>query len=327
VRGLVGGVLHAVAGIEPIKVEYNVGQNLSYTGLPDAPWGPFRYGFSSYSGLVGSPRFQAPPQDDLRNGIELSSAVPLGGTLRMAVRYKRDNSVRRARSFGTVGGAERLTNTNEDHRLETTFPNLDLTINSIERVPLFRKKLDRSSVQLQFQRSTNETFRFDEAPGSPRVEGFGRTEGGRTTATANWTGQWKHGVSSTLNVNQTNSNQSASGTKSDGVSRQAQASVRFKVAPAGGLKLPFLRGGLKSGMDVTLNTSVTTESRVRTNAGTKPVPEAATLAVTFGARGDYTLSRNMNGGVELGFTRQSRNDIQKQTVNTVRLGFNLTFLF
>lgn len=327
VRAIVGGTFHAIAGIEPIKVEYNVGQNLSYTGLPDAPSGPFRYGFRTRSGLLGAARFSEPPQDDVRNGIELSSAVPLRGTLRMAVRYKRDNSVRRARTFGRVDDVERLTNTNEDHRIETTFPNLDLTINSIEKVPIFRKKLDRSSVQLQFQRSTSENFRFDEAPNGPRTEGSGRTESGRTTATANWTGQWKGGVSSTFNVNQTTSNQTSSGTLTDGTSRQVQGSVRFRLAPAGGLKLPFMRSGLKSGMDVTLNTGVTTENRTRTNVGTTPVNEAKTLAVTFGARGDYTLSRNMNGGVELGYTRQSRDDIQQQTVNTVRLGFNLTFLF
>jgi len=31
--------------------------------------------------------------------------------------------------------------------------------------------------------------------------------------------------------------------------------------------------------------------------------------------------------VELGYTRTSRDDSQKLTVNSVRLGFNLTFLF
>jgi len=328
VRALVGGTLRALAGIEPVKVEYAIGQNLSYTGLPDAPYGPFRYGLRTNSGLVGSVRFVTPPLDDHRTGIELSSAVPLRGALRMAVRFKRDETVRRARTFATVSSVERLTNTNEDHRVETTFPNLDLTINSIEKAPIFRKKLDRSSIQLQFQHSSSENFRFDAAPNGPRIEGSGRSQSVRTTATANWTGQWKHGVSSTLNVNQTNANQSASGTLSEGTSRQIQASVRFRLAPAGGLKLPFMRGGgLKSGMDVTLNSGVTTENRLRTNTGTKPVTEANTLALTLGARGDYMLSRSMNGGVELGFTRQSRNDIQKQTASTVRLGFNLTFLF
>jgi hypothetical protein len=78
---------------------------------------------------------------------------------------------------------------------------------------------------------------------------------------------------------------------------------------------------------VSLNGAFNTDDRTRLNAGSHPIIESNGTSLTAGARGDYTLSRNMNGGVELGYTRTSRDDAQKQTVNTVRLGFNLTFLF
>jgi hypothetical protein len=48
--------------------------------------------------------------------------------------------------------------------------------------------------------------------------------------------------------------------------------------------------------------------------------------VSVGARSDYTLSRNMNGGLEIGFNR-SHNSSSPSTVTALRLGFNLTFLF
>ena len=323
------GLLDIVAGIEPVKVDYQVGQGVGYVGLPDAPSGPFRYLLAKRSGLLGNPRFETPPAENNNNNIDLSTAIPLRGALRMAARYKRRASVGESRTFTVPPGGtiEALTNTNEDHRVDTTFPSLDLTINDVQKLRLFTKRLERSSLQLNYARTTNKSFRLDQVPGGPAVEGSGRNQTDGTTITASWTGQWRGGMSSTMSVNQTNNTVNAPGTRSDGVTRQVQASVRFKLAPKGGLHLPFMSGGLKSGMDVSLNGAFNTDDRTRLNAGSRPIIESNGSSLTAGARGDYTLSRNMNGGVELGYTRTSRDDLQKQTVNTVRLGFNLTFLF
>jgi hypothetical protein len=323
------GLLRAIAGIEAIKVEYSNSATAGYTNLPDAPSGAFRYGFSSESGLVGNERFVLPPGEDDRHTLDLSTGVPLTRAVRVATRYKRDQSVRTSRSFQPFGAPpqDRLSNTNEDHRLDVTFPSFDFTVSGIERLPLFRRRLQSSSVQVQFARGSNKSFRLDQLPGGPKVEGTGRNETERLTTTASWTGQWRGGVTSTLSLNQTNNNTDAPGSRREAVSRSATGGVRFKVAPQGGLRFPFVRGGLKGGMDIAVNASFNTEDATRLNVGNRPIVENNSTALTLGARGDYTLSRNMNGAVEIGYTRQARADVTEQTIHTVRLGFNLTFLF
>lgn len=326
---LMRGILNVMAGIEPVKVDYQVGQGVGYVGLPDAPTGAFRYLLAKRSGLLGTARFETPPAESNNNNLDLSTAIPLRGALRMAARYKRRASVGQSRTFAVPTGrtVETLTNTNEDHRIETTFPSLDLTINDVQKLRLFTKRLERSTLSLNFARTTNKSFRLDQAPGRAAVEGSGRNQTDGTTMTASWTGQWRGGMSSTMSLNQTNNTVLAPGTRSEGVTRQVQAGVRFKLAPKGGLRLPFMHGSLKSGMDVSVNGTFNTDDRQRLNSGSQPIIEANGSSLNIGTRGDYTLSRNMNGGVEVGYTRTSRDDIQKQTVNTVRLGFNLTFLF
>jgi hypothetical protein len=326
---LVRGVIRTVAGIEAIKVEWNNSATTGYTNLPDAPYGPFRYGWSKESGLEGSERYTLPPAEDRRNIIDLSTGIPLRGALRIAARYKRDEAIRTARSFTAVGepAIDRLSNTNQNHRLDVTFPSLDLTLNGVEKLPLFRRRLQSSTLQLQFARAVTENFSVNQLPGGPTLEATGRSDTERLAFTANWNGQWKRGVSSTFSLNQTNNISDSPGTRREGVSRTATASVRFKVAPQGGLKLPFVRGGLKGGMDISLNGSFNTDDAMRFNAGSPPIRESSSNVLTLGARGDYTLSRNMSGGVELGYGRTARDDIQEQIIHTVRLGFNLTFLF
>lgn len=319
-------VLRKLSEVEPIKVEYSDGRSASYTGLPDAPSGAFRYGFSLNSGLTG---FATPTPKDNRYMIDLSTGVPIRNSLRLATKFKHESSVRESRIFGTSPL------TNEDHRRDTTFPSFDLSINSIERsriFKVFRGRLERSNVSFGFSRATNENFRLELRPNQPQVEGPGRSETERMTFNSNWTGQWRGGMSTSLGVNQTNSSTSTPGLRTEGVQRTMQGSLRFKVAPKGGLRLPFLgsKGNLKSGMDVSVNASYNTDQRTIFNDPNNPSkgrPDSNTSAIQFGVRGDYTLSRNMNGGIELGLGRTARNDRQKQSITTVRLGFNLTFLF
>jgi len=319
-------VVRKLSEIDPIKVEYSDSRNLTYTGLSDAPSGGFRYGFRRSSGLIG---FDVPTPEDHRNTLDLASAIPLRSSLRVAARYKRERGVRETRVFGTNAI------TNRDYTNETTFPSLDLNIQNIERSRLFRVfrgRVERASVSFGFARSVSERFRTEERPGRPVIEGTGRTDSERLTFTSNWTGQWRGGMSTTLGVNQTNSLNASPGLKTEGVQRSMQASVRFKVNPKGGIRLPFLgpRGHLKSGMDVTLNSSYNQDRRTVFNDPSNPGrgrPDAHTSALSLTARSDYTLSRNINGGLEMGVTRNARDDQQKQSILTVRLGFNLTFLF
>lgn len=323
------GAVRVVTGVEAIKVEYDNSVNRGYSNLPDAPSGAFRYGFSERSGLVGSVRYVQPPNQTDHQVLSLATGLPITRTFRIATRVKIDETIATTRSFATPmgGGPDRLTNTNENQRLDVTFPSFDFNVNGIERLPLFRRRLTTSSMQVNFARGSNQTTRFDQTPGGPKIEAVGRTETDRTTLTTSWTGQWRGGVTSTFSANQTNTNTESPGTRREAVSRSFTAGVRFKIAPKGGLPFPFMRGGLKGGMDVAVNSSLTLEDALRINQGTRPLVEGNTTTITLGARGDYSLSRNMNGALELGYTRQGRDDIQEQTVHTVRLGFNLTFLF
>ena len=323
------GMVRAVTGIEAIKVEYENSITTAFANLPDAPSGAFRYGFSRQSGLLGSRRFVIAPTQSDNQVLSLGTGIPLTRNLRIATRFKIDERVGTTRSFAPVGegGIEDVSNTNEDHRVDITFPSFDFTINGIERMPLFRTRLQTSSMQFNYVQGINRSYRLDQARGGPQVEAVGRNETDRTAITASWNGQWKRGVSSTFSANQTNSNTDSPGTRRESVSRSFTAGVRFKLNPAGGLPFPFVAGGLKGGMDISLNTSYSTEDALRINQGTRPLVENNLSTITLGARSDYTLSRNMSGAAELGYTRQARDDIQEQTVHTVRVGLNLTFLF
>jgi hypothetical protein len=323
------GVVRAVTGIEAIKVEYENSITTTFANLPDAPSGAFRYGLSRQSGLVGSQRFVMAPSQSDNQVLSLATGVPLTRNLRVATRFKVDERIGTTRSFAPVGpgGAEEVSNTNEDHRVDITFPSFDFTVNGIERLPLFRSRLQTSSMQFNYVHGINRSYRLDQPRGGPQVEAVGRNETERTAITASWNGQWKRGVSSTFSANQTNSNTDSPGTRRESVSRSFTAGVRFKLNPAGGLPFPFVKGGLKGGMDISLNSSYSTEDALRLNQGQRPLVENNLSTITLGARSDYTLSRNMSGAAELGYTRQARDDIQEQTVHTVRVGINLTFLF
>jgi hypothetical protein len=165
------------------------------------------------------------------------------------------------------------------------------------------------------------------------VEGPGRTETTRGNLTGNWTGQWKRGVTTSLNFTQATASTVTPGPiRSDGTTRSIQSTVRFRIAPKGGLRLPLLgsRGVLKSGIDVSVTGAYNTDNRKRFNDPSQPgfsVPESETSAIQLGVRGDYTLTRNMTGGIDLGYTRNHSAVGVAQTVTLIRLGFNIALVF
>ena len=313
-----------VAGIEPVKVDLTDGRVCSYSGLSDSPTGAYRYGLSRHSGLAGA-RAEVPPTQNLRQTVDLSSGVPLRGALRVGVKYRLDANVVEARTFSEQ---DLLTNVSETHRTETTFPSLDLSINNVEKLRLFRGALTSSNVTLGYSRSLSESYNINQTPGRPAADPTARNDNSRSTMTANWAGQWRHGISSSLNLNQTTNSQGAPAPR-EGVQRSLTGTLRFRVAPKGGLRLPFLgsRGALKSGMDVTVTSSYTTDLRTFvSNPAAGPKVEGQNSSVLFGVRGDYTLSRNMSGGVDLGYNR-NHDALAKRSITSVRLGFTLSLMF
>jgi hypothetical protein len=329
----VAAVLRIVRDIDPVKVEYSNSRTASYTGLPDTPTGPFRYGFSLASGMSG-PRFEEPVGQDLRQTLDLQTGVPISA-FRLGVKFRLDTGLRTARIFDPQQ-FDVLTSTTQNHSTAITFPSLDLAINNIEKFkPLMRlllHKLERSTLTLGYSRVVNDQYSTSQRPSGPVIENSGRSETAAANFTANLSGQWKRGVSSSLNLTQSsNATETPGPIRSEGVARSVSATVRFKIAPKGGLRLPFLgsRGTLKSGMDVSLTGSYSTDVRLRFNEPQDPersVKESETGAMTIAARGDYSLTRNMSGGIDLGFTRTG-DKISNQTVTGVRLGFNLSLLF
>jgi hypothetical protein len=322
------GFARLVAGIEPVRVDLSDGRTASYAGLADSPTGAFRYGLSRHSGLPGV-RSEVPPTQTLRRTVELSSGVPLRGALRLGVKYKLDANVVESHTFNEQ---DVLTTIGQQYRRETTFPSLDLSINNVEKARLFGGALDHSNVTLGYSRTSSEGYNTNQLPGRTAVETAGRNDNNRSTLTANWAGQWKHGISSSLNLNQSTNAQIQPGpTRRDAVQRSLTGSARFRVAPKGGLHLPFLgsRGTLKSGMDVSVTGSYTTDDRKFFNNPEQPdkfIVEGRTTGIQFGTRGDYTLSRNMTGGIDLGYSRN--HDAQaKRSISAVRVGFNLSFMF
>jgi hypothetical protein len=318
------GLVRIVAGVEAVRVDLTDGRVCTYTGLSDSPTGAFRYGLSRHSGIPGV-RFEVPPNQNLRRAVDLATGVPLRGTVRLGVKYKLDSSILEARSFNDL---DQLTNVSENHRRETTFPSLDLSINRLERLRIFRGAVTSSNLTFGYSKSKTESYSLNGQPGRPVGQPSALNESGRSNLTANWAGQWRHGISSSLNLTQTTTTQGAPSPR-EGIQRAVTGTVRFRVAPKGGLRLPFLgsRGVLKSGMDVSLTGGYTTNvSTFTANPAAGPQTDGRTSSIQVGARGDYTLSRNISGGVDLGFTRNT-DALAKRSITAVRVGVTLSLTF
>jgi hypothetical protein len=314
-------VLRWVASIDPIKVELSDGHTASYTGLANEAGVPFRFGLTLDSGVIGA-RFPTPL--DERRTIELGTGIPLRGALRVSTRYLRSSNDRQSRAGS--GPTLKITRTPS---VETTFPSLDMTINNLEKLPIWAKRMTRSSLSLGYSRATTES-KTQELDASERLlrESNPRLIE-RTTITSNWTGQWKRDVSTNVAFSHSDNVQEVVGRKNQQMRRSINGGLRFKISPEGGLRLPLL-GLLKTGVDLSFNGSWSAdESRTFTDRARPDyfVVQNKVNQLLFSTRGDYTLSRNMSGGLEVGMTRSSRNDTMKQTITTVRLAFNLIFSF
>jgi len=316
----VKSLVRFVGSIEPVKVEWNDTRSASYVSSPYGATAPFRYGLSTDSGVIG---FSEPSPLNNTMGLNLSSAIPLRGALRVTARYGlRDTDLE------TRAGRDSLLRVNVDNSRETTFPGLELSVNDLQKLRIFSSRLQRSTLTLGFVRTTADRVRrdFDQSGNPPKESNKRQSE--NLTLTANWTGAWKGTTATTLGFNQTSGEDSETGQRTTNKRRSITGTLRFKLSPKGGLKLPWV-GALKSGVDVLLNGAYNTDEGFLFNDPSDPsrsIPQRHTSAITGGVRGDYTLARNMTGGLELGYTR-NRDNKNNQTVSTIRLGFNLTFLF
>ncbi len=317
----VKALVRFVGSVEPVKVEWNDTRTASHVSVPYGAMSPFRYGLSTDSGVIG---FSDPSPLNNTMGLNLSSAIPLRGALRVTVRYGlRDTDIE------TRSGRDSLLRVNINSSRETTFPGLEFSVNDLQKLRIFSSRLQRSTLTLGFVRTASERVNrdYDQSGNLPKETNKRQAE--NLTLTANWTGAWKGTTTTTLGFNQTSGEESETGQRTTNKRRSMTGTLRFKLSPKGGFKLPWI-GALKTGVDVLLNGSYNTDEGFlfnnNPNDPSRSIPQRQTSAITGGVRGDYTLARNMTGGVELGYTR-NRDDKNNQTVSTVRLGFNLTFLF
>jgi hypothetical protein len=312
--------LRFLAGIEPVKVEYSNTRSAGYTNVTEEGARAFRFGFSTDSGVPG---FDVAPSVQNSNRIELHTAVPLRGSVRVNVRYTRRETNQEDRS-----GRDTLLTVLKSTGIESTFPSLDLSINNLQKLRIFSSKLQNSTLSLGFDRTTSEGgTEYLDFEGQETRAPTNQRDANAVNVNMNWTGQWKRGVTTTFTATQNSSTENTGQSqRREATRRQVQGNLRFRVAPQGGLKLPIF-GTLKTGMDVLVNgTYSSDDAELIFFNGQPSIPQQKTHAIGFGVNSNYSLSRNINGGVELGYNR-NRNDHANQTITTVRLGVNLTFTF
>jgi hypothetical protein len=189
--------------------------------------------------------------------------------------------------------------------------------------------MQRSSLSLGYARATTQskTQELDATERLLRETNPRLIE--RTTITSNWTGQWKGDVSTNLAFSNTDNVQEVVGRRNQQLRRSITGGLRFKIAPQGGLRLPLL-GLLQTGLDLSFNGSWSADESRTFNDRSRPdyfTLQSKVNSMLFSTRGDYKLSRNMSGGLEVGMTRTARNDLIQQTTTTLRLAFNLIFSF
>jgi hypothetical protein len=244
--------------------------------------------------------------------------------VRLTTRYARRWNQRESRS--NSADIIRIT---RNPSLEVTFPSVEMSLSNLHKLPLFRSKMQRSTLSVGMSKvSTNSSSKvFDEDEVLVRESNASSTE--RLNASGNWTAQWGREVATTFSVNRTRAQNDPVGSKTVNVTWRYQGSVRFKVQPQGGLTLPLF-GTLRGGMDVSVSGNYNRDEGRLFNNPDDPTDSRITSrrnSWSLSTRGDYTLSRNLSGGAEVSFARTGQNDNIKQTISTLRIGFNLTFVF
>jgi hypothetical protein len=301
-----GGIL---SRIRKINASLQRRTSSSYSRIGDRPTLAYQLGFTKDSGVwTKGVRNKEPERFTETLSLTMDSGTQLTRNIDIAGRY--------SASFNNATFRE-----NESKSKTVTWPDLNLSWKSLEKLGVFRGLFVSSSANLGFKKTIRESGR------------------GSTTDNTNSTIQispslvakWKNGMNTTLTVARNKKVNESHGSKTELTSFSTSMELKYSFTGGQGfrLPLPFLskKFKFKSTLDTTLSISYSRTGGQRKNALLSiPEPIPGTNSLKVSPRLTYNFSRTLNGSFFVDYTR-TYSEASNQTTTLVRVGINAIFTF
>jgi hypothetical protein len=293
-----------------LQASYRQDRSTAFYGVRDRPPRSYQFGLSED---VGSRVLLTTLNNDNRkvgNTYGLSSGISLG-VMQLRAGYQRStNEV-------TSGG-------NTTIRRARTWPDLNLSLMSLEDLPLLKPVASSSTLSATYSTRSDESENV----------GSGLTSTGETKQfTPGWRVEWKKGFSTALEgsyqrsarLSLSSSSRPRTVTERKGV----RVSTKYSFSAPTGMRLPFFgsRVHFNSNLDLSVDVNLDNAYSYTTQeASLDPTPQVSANTSTFSLipTASYNFSRSVTGGLEGEFRQEH---MRKEGRTRQRIGLNLWVLF
>jgi hypothetical protein len=281
-----------ISRIDPISGGYTRTTKSSVSGLLDRPSLVYQFGFTSdpEAGRKIDPNRTASDASSVRKGYDLRTGAKITNQIKATLRYSRDLS-------WTASSSKPV------KKISETFPDLTLTWSGLEKIRFFSKLVSNLSYKFGYSR------KVDKSEELKTKNPLSKDTDKRFSPLAYLTFSWKNGIKSTLDINkriterkdlkQTGGSQSV--TLSYETTYKISSSYSFS-APQG-IKFPFLRK-VKFQSNMNISVDITKKSsKQKTSVQGRPFNvKGSDTQFILGARGGYSFSSQVTGGLMLKWT-------------------------
>ncbi len=316
--------LHFSAGyVEPFSYTWRRKTDARNYNLIERPPLPYQLGFGDSlqveqrsAGLTRRDTWSRSANTDLSSGLRLPLGFSLKPTYKEQVSWRSGSTQNRLRVERSL-----------------TYPGITVAWSRADRVPVLRRYLNSAQVNLRMQ-----STRSQQAEGSLRPANL-IEESTKQEWTASWTGQWRIGPTTRLEMRRTRdesvnyelvdlssgevSLEQRPPLRGKGLNERSSASLetRYKLRPR---KLPLI-GRLKSNLDLKL--SLTLENRSRENATGEQELVLFDSSGRWEARldGSYNFSDSFRGSGVIRLENRTPQNGRTRKVREVRFGGTLFF--
>lgn len=304
----------AVVG-SPAWLAKQIEQLMSYVQNPSANWS--RQRTSSYLNVMArpEPRYQwglidTVPSDQIAPGSFPGRSMNDMYGASSGINYKSftinggyNGAVNRTYNYS---GIETRTNT-------AAYPNMTLRIMRLEQLPFLKKWCRQSSVTTSFNQTIEK--RFEVNPDSTEATLISDSKMMSLSPLANWQLSWKNGISTTFEVNYSETRANDYGgaivLPSRILNRGGSASFAYTFSAPKGLGLPFLQGvKFASNLSLNLNFSYNRSTSFYSNLEV-PTSDMSTMGAMVGL--SYAFSSSVTGGANFDYSENSDKNTEQET--------------
>jgi len=200
----------------------------------------------------------------------------------------------------------------------TSYPNMTARISRLESLPFLKDYCRSSSITTGYSQSFEERYEVT----TDSTDLISDSKGINFNPLANWQCNWKLGISTTIEINYSETNSHDYGgvepVPSKMINQGGSASFAYTFSAPRGLSLPFLKG-VKFSSNLAINVSVNyNRSKNFFSDLTEPTNDTSTLGANLGL--SYNFSSSITGGVNFDY---SENKDMNTDQDSRRVGLNI----